>query len=161
MGFPLRDVGNQVKSVLANFSQDSSGDPKIIVAAATEDNVKGTGETINRAATRTLAQSVSLVISYQAVLAATKTISFAVERQDSADGSTWNTAVVVQAATVAATGGGGGTTEKGVVEIDESLDDHDQYVRYNVTPDLSATATDTCQFTVTAVLGGFQDSSDA
>lgn len=119
-------------------------------AGGTGDGTKVTGQTIDRSGY----SSGVVQIAYKAALAETKTISFAVEVQESEDGSTWDTAVVLQAATVAATGGTGGSTAYGVVEIDEDLRGRKRYVRYNVTPDLNATSTDTLTWGGAFVLGG-------
>lgn len=120
------------------------------VAAGTGDNTAITGAAINRLGY----SSVQFAIVAKAVLAATKTLSIAAAYQESADGSSWDTAVTLQAATVALTGGDGGTTEMGVVKFDLSLANKKQYIRFNFTPDLSATGTDTFQVGAVAVLGG-------
>ncbi len=95
-----------------------------------------------------------LLITFSAELAEGKTLSFAIEHEDSQDGSTRGTAVVDQASTIAATGGAGGTTETGVVEMDMDLSSAMLFRRYNVTPDLSASSVDTCFWTAALVLGG-------
>lgn len=119
-------------------------------AAGTGDNTKVTGATVDRQGFGSAAVS----IAYTATLAATKTLSLAVEVQESDDGSTWGTATVLQAATVQATGQSGGSTETGVLKICDSYETRARYVRYNVTPDLNASGTDTASIAVTVVLGG-------
>lgn len=147
---PATDLAGAVNAYAANYAQDSSGDPKQTVAGATEDNVKVTGLTIDRQGY----DSAVLAIAGAAVLAQDKTASFAVEYQDSADGSTWNTAVAMQASTVAATGGTGGSTENFVIELGLNLRNRQRYVRFNVQMDLSASATDVCSWSAAAILGG-------
>lgn len=120
------------------------------VAAGTGDNTAITGATINRLGY----DSVQFAIVAKAVLADAKTLSIAASYQESADGSNWDTAVVLQAPTVALTGGTGGSTEIGVVKFDLPLVTKKQYVRFNFTPDLNATGTDTFQVGAVAVLGG-------
>lgn len=120
-----------------------------LVAAGAGDATKVTGQTINRDGYG----SGVIAIAWSATLANTKTISFAVEVQESSDGSSWDTAVVLQAATVAKTADSS-TTFYGVVEIDENLTGRKQYVRYNITPDLNASGTDTAVWGATFVLGG-------
>ena len=120
------------------------------VAAGTGDATKVTGTTVDR---RDFYAG-ALVIAFSAVLAATKTVSFAVEIQESADGSTWGTAEALQAATVAETGESGGSTEVGTVQINVNYLGRKRYVRFNVTPDLSNTATDTLAWRAAAILGG-------
>src|SRR6201986_3630052 len=70
-----------------------------LTAAGTGDATEGTGQTIDRDGY----DSGVVCISWAATLANTKTISFAVTVQESADGTTWDTAVAIQAATVAKT----------------------------------------------------------
>lgn len=117
-------------------------------AGGTGDATAVTGATIDRQGFG----SGKLSIAYLTTLAATKTLSFAVEYQDSADGSTWNTAVAIQASTVAATGAL--TASVGKVEFSVDLTGLQRYVRFNFTPDLSNTATDTALCAATFVLGG-------
>ncbi len=119
-------------------------------AGGTGDNTKVTGQAIDRLGF----ESGVLAIAYKAALAEGKTLSFAVEYEESADGSNWDTAVSLQSATVCSTGGTGGSTNHGVVEIDLNLRPRKRYVRYNVTPDLNATGTDTVTWAGVLVAGG-------
>ncbi|MDB5358857.1 MAG: hypothetical protein JWO51_154 [Rhodospirillales bacterium] len=105
---------------------------------------------------RTGFTSMKVIISYTAVLAATKTLSIASNLASSllggADaGVAFGPAL---AATVVATGPGGGGTVAGVVELDFDLSGADQFVRNLFTPDLSATATDTASLSAVYVLSG-------
>lgn len=118
-----------------------------IVAAGTGDNTEVIGQTINRQGF----QSGALQIPFKAVLAGAQTLSVLVKRQQSADGSAWDTAETVVENAVVATGAG---TVRGVVELDQDLTALKQYVRYNVTPDLSAGATDTAVLGLVFVAGG-------
>lgn len=136
------DLGSHVKAAVVGAGTATAG--------GSGDNTKVTGQTINR---QDYLSGV-LVIAFKAALSEGKTVSFAVEVQESSDGSSWDTAVVLQAATVAATGGAGGSTEYGTVEINENLKGRKKYVRYNITPDLSATSTDTLTWGAAFVLGG-------
>ena len=142
MGFFPTDVGAQLKAVPVGAGTATAG--------GTGDATKVTGQAIDR---QDFLSGV-LAIAFKATLAKDKTISFAVEVQESADGSNFGTAVAVQAAKVAATGGESGSTEYGVVKIDENLKGRKRHVRYNITPDLSATGTDTLVWGAAFVLGG-------
>lgn len=145
------DLGANFKDVIANTQRTAAGAAIALVAGATEDGVKVTGFTIDRKDFL----GGTLRIGYTASLADTKTIAFAVERQTSADDLTWATATVVQASTVADTGTTGGTDESGVVEVvDDDFDVEPRYVRYNITPTMSATATDIAVWTATMSLYG-------
>lgn len=148
---PKTDLGSLMAAAFANCQQDSSGDPVLLTAGATEDGVEVEGESINRRD----AMSGVLTISGKAKLAATKTISFGVKYQLSADNSAWDTAVVVQAATVAATGGGGGTTEKFSVKLPLFLKGKKRWIRFNVTPTMSASGTDIAVWGSGFNLGGY------
>ena len=136
------DFGHYCKPTFSSISSATAG--------GTGDNTKVTGATVDRVGYG----SAAVAIAYTATLAATKTLSFAVEVQESDDGSTWGTATALQAATVQATGQSGGSTETGVLKISDSFETRARYVRYNVTPDLSNTGTDTASVAVTVVLGG-------
>lgn len=119
------------------------------IAAGAGDNTKVTGLTIDRLGFR----SGSILISYETALAEDATLTLAIEIQESDDDSSWDTAVVIQAATVVATGGTGGTTENGVLQIGDQWEARKRYIRYNVTPNLSAGATDTATWSGIVILG--------
>ena len=146
---PKTSLGDHTVVQFANCQQDSSADPVLLTAGATEDGVKITGETVNRRD----AMSCVLSIGGKAKLSSTKTISFAVEYQTSPDNSTWATAVAMQAATVAATYIAG--TEEFEVDLPLSLKGKDKFIRFNVTPTMSHTSTDIAVWAAICHLGGF------
>jgi hypothetical protein len=146
----IHSLGDHTVVVLANSQRDASADPIILTAGATEDGVKINGDSIIR---RDFMSCVVGIVG-QAKLAQDKTISFAVEYQDSTDGSTWNTAVAMQTSTVAATGGTGGSTEGFKVDLPLNLYGLEKYIRFNVTPAMSATGTDTAVWAASCTLGG-------
>lgn len=143
-----KNIGGYVKA-FAGGASENSGAASLITAAGTGDNAEVTGQTIDRDGY----DSAVVSIAYLATLADTESISFAVDIQESSDGSSWDTAEELQAATTAVTSSGG-TNEHGVVELDVNLSGRKQYVRFNVTPNLSAGATDTALFATTVILGG-------
>jgi hypothetical protein len=163
-----QDLGSHVVSKRANGSQTAAGVPILTVAGATEDGVKVTGLSIDRwqGTKKGIADSLVLALTYNATLANTKTIAFAVEYQESADNSTWDTAVVMQASTVAATGDGVSTEFTGEVEFSLDLRGVEtaiatrtlgkRYIRFNITPDLSNTTTDEAAWEAIATLAGFE-----
>lgn len=148
---PRTDIGAQVVAVQANAQATAAGAAIALVAGATEDGVKVTGTSINRR------DSLSCVLSIMglASLADTETLSLAVEYQQSADGSTWDTAVAMQASTVAATGSTGGTNETFAVELPLLLKGKKKYIRFNVTPAMSAATTDIAVWSASAILAGY------
>jgi hypothetical protein len=117
-------------------------------AAGTGDATAVTGATIDRQGFG----SAKVVVCWLTTLTAAKTLSLAVAYQDSADGSSWNTAVALQAATVMATGEL--TASKDEVEFNLDMSGLQRYVRINFTPDLSHTGTDTAVVAATIILGG-------
>lgn len=118
-------------------------------AGGTGDATKVTGEAVDLLGFK----SGVLAIAYTTTLAAGKKLSFAVEREGSADNSTFATAVEIQASTQAATSAAGGTVT-GVVEIDLNFDPLKRYQKFNITPDLDATGTDTCAWRAIVICGG-------
>lgn len=100
--------------------------------------------------------SAKLVITYTTTLTATKTLSFAVQFQDATSSGAAAVADYGDAiaATVVATGESGGSTETGTVEIDIDLAAAREFVRAQITPDLSASGTDTCEWSAAYVLFG-------
>jgi hypothetical protein len=148
-----KNIGAELKAYDANASA-SSGAPVLILAGGTGDGVKIDGVKIDRYNGTALANSAHLVTGFLAALADTKTISFAHELQESSDGTTWDTAEAIEASTVYATSSGG-TNERGVAQFDIDLSNRKRYIRFNVTPDLSNTATDTATFHTVADLGGW------
>ena len=93
--------------------------------------------------------SVKFAVFYDCVLTATKNLSIAAEYQTSTDGSSWATAVSLRAAAAVATATG---VNSGQLEYDLSLESLPRYIRFNVTPDLSATGTDTAIIQTVAIL---------
>lgn len=134
------DIGSYLKALACGASS--------AVAAGTGDATKVTGATVDRLGYG----SAKLVVAYKTSLTAAKTLSFAVEYEESDDGSSWSSAVAIQASTVAETGAL--TDEVDELTFDLDLAARKRYVRYNVTPDLSHTSTDTVVFAATVVLGG-------
>lgn len=122
-------------------------------AASTGDNTKVTGDSI----IKTGYDACLLAIVGTLTVADTETLSYAVEIQDSADGSTWNTATSLKSATVVHTSDGGDTDQSFTVPLEVDVSDYDKYIRFNITPDLSASSTDTCNWNAVAVLANSGD----
>jgi hypothetical protein len=156
----LYNIAGKVKPYYACGS-DNSGAPSLVTAAGTGDNSKVTGTTIDRKGTDvgSMAQSCELAIAWKTALTDTKTLSLAVEYQTSADNSSWDTAVVMQAATVVKTATAT-TNYVGIEKFTLDLTSLKRYVRFSVTPDLSHTGTDTALFVAVANLV-FPNSEDA
>jgi hypothetical protein len=138
-----RDVGSRLAARFAGAGR--------AVAAGAGDAAKVTGATIDRLQLT----SAKFVGAFQATLTAAATLAAAVEYQESADGSNWDAAVPLQASTVIATGAGGGSTENALVTFDMNLVPRKRYIRFNVTPDLSAGAADICTWAASLVGTGY------
>lgn len=112
-----------------------------------------TGETVDRLGF----QSAVVAVPFRAVLAEAATLSLRLRREQSDDGSSWDAAETVSATAVVATGETGGSVEVGVLEADQDLDAVKRYVRYSVTPTLSAPTTDACEWGASVALGSAAD----
>lgn len=117
-------------------------------AAGTGDNTAVTGATIDRQGYG----SGKFVVAWKTTLGASETLTIAAEYQDSADGSTWNTATSLQAATTVKTGAA--TNAVGEEEFNVDFAGLQRYVRFNFTPNLSAAGTDTAVVAGTLIMGG-------
>lgn len=154
-----KEISSHVLAIDANCSENS-GAPAVIVAAAGLDNVKVTGVTIDRyqnaAGTvgNALAATINLATQWLGALTNTKTLSLAHELQESADGSTWDTAEVIEALTVKQTATSS-TNFRGIDEHSIDCRNRKRWIRFNVTLDLSATSADEALFSTTATLGGY------
>mgnify|MGYP001567928439 CR=1 FL=1 len=152
--FPLNEVGAFIKSYDGNAGANA-GAPSLITAGGGLDNLKVNGQNVNRLNGTALAHSAVAATSYLAALGAAETLSLAHEIQESANGSSYDTAEVIQAATVVATDSGAGSNMRGVSEHDVSLRARKQHFRINVTPNMSRANTDTCTFHTLITLGGW------
>lgn len=125
-----------------------------ITAAGTGDNTEQTGPTVDRLITTTGAvyNSARLDILYTTTLGSSETLKLTAKIQDSADNSTWNTAVVLQAATTVETGVQ--TGKKGVASYQVDFAGRARYVRILWTADLSASGTDTAILSAQLTMGG-------
>lgn len=103
-----------------------------------------------------MAMSAKLVITFTAALQAGETLTFAGNFQDatSSAGAGVDDFSDAWTAKTAATGESGGSTETGTFEVDIDLSGANRYVRAQITPNLSASGTDTCEWSAALVLFG-------
>lgn len=157
---PSTDLSGHITTHFACGSETSSNTHILTIAGATEDGVKVTGATIDRLNGTSLAESAVVSTIYQTTLTAAKTLSFAYEIQESADNSTWDTAVALATSTVAKTGAAAdGKDVQGpddIAALAINLVGRKRYWRINVTPDLSHTSTDSCWWATMAIQGGYE-----
>ncbi len=154
MTFPLNSLGQYIAAKDANASEDSSV-PVLILAAGTGDGVKVTGQTVDRKTSDGgLAHSMVLATGWFVDLTDTKSLAFAVELQESANDSDWDAAEVVQASTVVQLATAT-IAYRGVLENAIDLMDRKRYIRFNITPELSAGSADEATYHSVAILGGF------
>jgi len=139
---------------------------KTATAGSTGDATEVDGAWVDRALTDYgIALSAKLTIAYTTALAGGETLTFAVQMQDDAlgDGADPTDVLSAVAASVAATGDSGGSTETGTIDIDLDLSGLRQFFRAQVTPNLSASGTDTAEWAAVIMLygGDRQPSSQA
>jgi hypothetical protein len=143
------DINAELKSLVACASANS-GAPSVITAAGTGDATKVTGQTIDALGYG----SASLCVAGLCSMGNTETLTIAAELQESADGSTWDTAEALYAATTVATS----DTSADKIHFEKqtaiNMEGRKRYIRFNITPNLSASSTDTAEFVAVAVLGG-------
>lgn len=146
-----RDIGSYITTRFA--------DQIDAVAAGAGDATESDGEWVNRRETDPAnlnVESAKLVIAWEAVLGATETLSLAANIQDAtaSDGTGAADYGDALANAVVATGGAGGSTERGVTELDVNLEGANQFIRSQITPDLSAANTDTARIQAIWVFPG-------
>lgn len=136
----ISNIGALIKTVACGAAR--------VTAAGAGDNAAVTGATIDRRGYG----SAKVTVAYKTTLASAETLQFAIEYQESDDGSSWDTAVALQAATTAQTGVQ--TAKVGDVSHSLDLGGKKRYIRFNYTPNLSASGTDTADTAAVCVLGG-------
>lgn len=141
-----RDISHEL---IAKYAFASTA----VTAAGSGDATEIVGLTIDTQALPTKAESVAFLVSVLASLTATKNITIAAHIQDSADDSTYADVVASQTIlTLSATG-----TNRGTGKIGVNLNLCRRYIRIYLTPDMSASGTDTATVTGIAVFGGLQE----
>lgn len=139
---------DQVKAVPAMTPTD-------LTAGGAGDNTEVTGLTIDTKD----AHSVVLCIQSVATLAQAATLSIVnIDMQQSDDGTTWDAdEPQLTADAVVATGDTGGSTENDVFHLEVDVAKNrvaKRYLRFNITPDLSAGSIDTAKVCAQALLLG-------
>lgn len=147
------DIGAQLKAALALV-------PAVITAGAGNDGVEVNGPAIDRfqsAFGNSRFLSGKLVIAWSAVLAQAATLTLAANLQDDTvtgfNGTPADFGPALASAVVA-TGPTGGGTVQGVSVIDVDLAGARQFLRAQITANLSAANTDTVAIAAVLVLGG-------
>jgi len=146
MSSTMRNISAYIKSVFADAIPD-------IVAAGAGDATESDGIWIDRDGF----ESCELVMSYETVLALAETLSFAGNIQDADDSGGTNVGDFGTAftATVVETGDGSPTsTKRGTFIRAFNLHGARRWLRSQITPDLSASGTDTAEVMVLFILGG-------
>jgi hypothetical protein len=146
----------------AAYSLGSNAAPAAsIVAGGSGNGVAVTGITIDRT-TIGMAQVAIFATLFEANLTANKTLSLSgLKVEHSTDGATWVPYVPPYPNTtytqpgVVATGPTGNGIVRGTSAIEVSLSSAYRYVRFDMTPTLSNTATDTAVLMTHAHFGGF------
>ncbi len=141
----IRDLGSVIKC-LALQAQNG-------VAAGAGDNTELTSEVINRNEAGAAGfMSAVLCLAYKMNLTAAQTCALTLKISESDDGTNWDADEVLQNAVVIETG-----AQVNVVdEFEQAFDlsERKQYIRFKITMNLSAGATDTFVYGGCIVLGG-------
>lgn len=119
-----------------------------IIAGSGTDASEVTSSSIDRL----FYDSAQIVTGFNTTLAAGKKATLTVKIQDSADNSTFNTAVTLFTGDVATSVAGGTVKDVSVLNLD--LAKYQRYVKILTTLDLSNTATDTAEYVTTMNLTG-------
>lgn len=126
----------------------------IIAGETATDNVAITGVEIDR----TGYDWAKFVVAWTTTVAENKSLKIAAGYQESDTTTTgYETEVALQATTIVKTGGTGGGTYTGTTEFDIPLTNKKQFMKFNFTPDLTATSTDTAHLAGVVLLGGCTD----
>jgi hypothetical protein len=140
------------RDLVAALTPVYSGNAVAATAAGSGDATAAPGDSIDLTALADRFESVAFAITAKAVLADTKSLTLTAKIETSSDNSVWSD--LVAAATVISVTSSGGTTEKKVAVVGTSLEYASRYIRVNVTPDLSASGTDTAAISHIALFGG-------
>lgn len=149
-----RDIGEEVISRSAFL-------PTTAVAAGTGDATEIDGTSIQRSALGSMYESCKLTIVGNATLSSGLLITLVANLQDSADGSTWADFGTALALTTAGTGGSGGDEQQFDIDLDNDIRGAKDYLRVQVTPNLTHTGTDTAILAGTIVFGGASENPAA
>lgn len=147
-----RDIASVATPVLASAFTS-------ITAGGAGDNAAIVGGTTDRTALNSyssLPRAVEYAVAWQATLGANNTLSLKTAKiQSSQDGATWSDLQTFTDPGVVATGPAGGGVVSGVTKFGAQIGMAGRYVRFVVTPDLSAANTDTATVVSLGVMAGF------
>lgn len=131
---------------------------KTATAGGAGDNAEVNSNFVDRLGEEGLAMSAKITIVWEGQLAQDATLSWAGNVQDASDLAGTDAADVGDAftATVVATGDSAGSLEQGTTEIDVDLSGFKQFLRAQLTPNLSAGATDTLKWSAVIEFYGDQ-----
>ncbi len=140
-----------------NVKVIASGCVASLTAGGGGDNSELTGEVIDRLGY----ESCVLAIPFKAVLATGESLAFTVKVAESDDGSSFGADETIASAVTAVTQAAGGTcydTYKLKVKLgaDNATAPRKRYLKFKVTPNLSASGTDTAIIAAVVLLGGAQ-----
>lgn len=141
-----------IRSEIERLKTVFVGAKNAIIAGSGTNNTEVTGSTIDRAGF----DSCLLSIAGQFAIADTKTLSYTVKIQESANGSDWDTAETIKAATVVKTADSS-TTFADVSELEVAIAARQQYIRFLITANLNASSTDAGCWAACAVLSNAKE----
>lgn len=143
--FSLLDPASQSKAVAVTSQQGvaaGTGDATELTSAAIDRIPKGLGGFM----------SALLVIGYKTSLTAAATLKLGVKIAESDDGTNWGTDEVLETLASKVLATGALTNSDGVYELGLDLSKRKRYIRFKITMDLSAGATDVFVYSAVLVL---------
>lgn len=129
-----------------------------VTAGGTGDATEVNGLWQSRLSEKGIALSAKVIVSFTTTLGAGETLTFGGNFQDATDGSGAgvNDYGAVIAPVVVATGDSGGSTETGTFELDVDLGGAKEFIRAQITPNLSRANTDTANYHIDYLFFGDQ-----
>jgi len=118
------------------------GDQNLGLASYLATDV-ASSEFVSQAINTANVDSILVVVPIVATLASDNTIATVITYQESADNSSWDTAVAYKTLATVLTGIAAGTEQYATDRVELDTMGKKKYVRVNVTPDFSALGTDT------------------
>jgi hypothetical protein len=141
-------MANPNVSNIASFIAAKAVYGGTLTAAGTGDNTEVTSLGVDRLGFG----SAVLVVAGRSSAAVGETLKFTVKISDSDDNSSFSSDTTL--ATTVTVLAGGASPQSFVYELTLDLAAYKRYVRFKLTPDLSASGTDTAQYGATLVCGG-------
>mgnify|MGYP001582821430 CR=1 FL=1 len=140
-------------ALIAEIKTVAMGCATTLTAAGSGDNTELTGEVIDRLGF----ESCVVAVPFKAVLATAESLALTIKVAESEDGSTFGSDETIASAVTVVTQASGGTTHDTYflnVNLSGVGAPRKRYLKFKLTPNLSASATDTAVVAGLVILGG-------